>query len=257
MVAVVLGVSLLVGCSSTSASEPPTGRWGLARFTGSERAAPGAYLELADSKAVGFSGSSVFSAPYSYTPQGELTFGEIESTRTVSAPAAMVAEEAFFGMIRDSAGYTLSGDTLEILGGNGRTIATLRRVDAPSLFDTEWSLVATDDREMRQPPISSNITLRLKRSRKHVGRVTGRSGCGPYFAEYAVDGAGVVFRAVESRESTPCAVGLRMEKRRYLSGLRNVRTWAIAPAGGAGAVHVLELRDSRGDTVAIYEGHGK
>lgn len=154
--AVLLAGALLAGCSSTDDAAPspsasataassaaagtgtaplPTGgaelatsSWALsgAATTTEDLSGSGITLEFAADTASGNGGVNTYTAGYTATAQGELTFSEIASTMMAGDDAAMTQEAAYFKALGSVTGYSVSGDLLDLFAGPDQVLTFTR-----------------------------------------------------------------------------------------------------------------------------------
>lgn len=120
--------------SDESAAEL-TRSWGLERLHGKvltppDRKEVAATLALSpEGEASGDGGCNRFSVSYELR-NGDLSFGTITATK-MACPDVMDIERGFFEALNETRGYRLEDGRLELLDGEGATLAVLNAIELP------------------------------------------------------------------------------------------------------------------------------
>lgn len=115
-------LGLFTGTAAAHAEKLAGADWVLAGQT-SQRAA---YLRFEAGRVSGLGGCNRFGGRYDLKGD-RLTFSQPMATRMACAPDVMKAEQAFFDMLGRVKRMSLAGDTLKLLDGEGKVLATLNR----------------------------------------------------------------------------------------------------------------------------------
>jgi len=245
-----LGALVLVSaCTAMSPPDEPVtldGRaWVLAQLTG-HRLVPNSTVTLRfdQGRVSGTDGCNRYSLPYS-TDGTALTIQRVGISTQMACPPDLTQQaEAYIENLTAASSYRLSGEDLEILGVDGKTLA--RFAPQPQgLAGTSWHVTGYNNGKQAvvSVTVGSNVTMAFGTD----GRVSGSAGCNNYTASYTNDGAALKFGpAAATRRMCVTPEGVMEQEQQFLQALETVTT---ARQEG----ERLELRGDRGQLVVSLQ----
>lgn len=194
-----------------------------------------ATLFLQDGQASGAAGCNTFSGDY--TIDGDaLTFGPMLSTMMICEGEKASTEAAYLAGFALVASYSVDGEALGLLDGDGDPVMTYTAVAAQPIAGS-WVVTRYNiDRNDMAPPLTGSILTAVFGA---DGTIEGGAGCNHFSGPYIIDGDGI---AIGPLASTLVACGsseLQDQETRYLDALLASDRWS--QDGG-----VLELVDTGG-----------
>jgi heat shock protein HslJ len=204
-------------------------------------------LQLQDGQAGGDGGCNSYTAPYTIGTSS-LTFGPVISTFMFCEGPGGEVETAYFADLAAVATWANTGGSLVLGDAQGEPILTFLPAPTASTDGIEgitWLLTAQLV-EGALAPLPSGpdgepvlVSLRLL-----DGQSGGTGGCNAYFADYTLDGPGLVFGPIGATQMFCEGAGSEVEAA-YVANLASVATWM---SDGA----TLSLADASGATVLEY-----
>ncbi len=160
------------------------GTWLLQSVAG--QAAQGAHLSLSQGRATGNDACNNFSGSYStagvaqalrFAPQG------MASTMMACPPEAEAVAQPFKAALAQTHSYSLSQQTLSLLGAEGQTLATFALQD-DNLVGTQWQITGLNNGRNAVVSQASTEALRLKFLPK--GKLQAQAACGLSVGTYSL-----------------------------------------------------------------------
>lgn len=203
-------------------------------------------LLLQDGQAGGSAGCNSYFADYTIGIS-DLTFGSIGSTMMFCEGPAGEVEAAYLANLAAVATWANTGGSLVLGDASGEPILNYLPVPEgpePTLEGVTWLLTGQAVDGALAPLPSGDGAPVLVSLRLEDGRGTGSGGCNNYFADYTLDGSGLVFGTVGSTMMF-CEGPAGEVETAYFANLASVATWS---SDGA----TLDLADATGTTVLEY-----
>jgi len=185
--ALVLAVTMLSACSSTSSIDLPDlngTSWvavQIGDLTPPENIHSTLYFD--QGKIAGKAACNSFFGVYEMKDQS-LTMSGVGSTMMFCAEG-MEQETAFLGALQVTTTYRMDGDQLRLLDADGNTLVTLARLQHAALEGPLWQLTMLNDGQDAVTSLPEGVVISAQFG---DGRVSGSGGCNQYFGDYTVNG---------------------------------------------------------------------
>ncbi|WP_342675795.1 META domain-containing protein [Methanofollis sp. UBA420] len=181
-----------------------------------------------DGRIAGSAGCNRYFA--TYTVNGtEMTIGPAGSTLMACTDEDIMKQEStFLSLLESVASFTIEGDRLSLMDGNGTAVLVFKEAQAPvalPLVGTTWVL---DTYHLGDIAVRVIEGTEITAVFGEDGKVTGSAGCNNYFATYNLSGSSLTFGPAGSTKKI-CAEpeGIMAQEERYLSILKAVRSYEI------------------------------
>jgi heat shock protein HslJ len=249
--AVLLAASITAAALPVAAQDVPTSTdldstaWTLATITRDGAATSvtteaGATLDFVADRAGGSVGCDRYAAPFT-TEAAKLSFGAIESTRTLCDEDTVAWTMSYLDALSSVADFASVDGTLRLLDGAGVEVLTFEAAPMPGV-EGSWSVSGIFDGSAMVAPVGD---IQPSLAFLPDGRVQGHGGCNGFGGPYAVNGSDIAIGPLMSGIAS-CDAELDAQEVALLESLRQAFTWDIADG-------VLELRDSS-DIVVVAAG---
>lgn len=196
----------------------------------------------------GSTGCNSFNGPYS-TDGASISMGPFITTLAGCVNPPIQAQEGKYLLTLDTAaGYTASGDTLELRDESGETTATFEKF-VPSLTLSSW--VATSINNGRGGVESVLGGTEVTMDFGDVGTLAGFGGCNTFASayrvgdEYSVVDGGTIQIASIAAQRKACEEDVMTQEANYFAALENSSTYLLRGLD-------LELRDASGALQVQY-----
>jgi heat shock protein HslJ len=204
-----------------------------------------ATASFSEGRVSGTTGCNRYSGSYRIDG-ASLLLGSIAMTRMACIPPRDAVERAMTAALETTAGYTLTGDALELTNAEGDTVLRFRAGAGPRLVGTTW--VARGINNGRGGVVSS-VGLEAA----HVtalfapdGRVAGFGGFNGFGGPYTLDGGSMhIGPLTATRKACVDPEGVGELEGWYFAALERVAAWSIHEGR-------LQLRDGDGALQVDY-----
>jgi len=196
----------------------------------------------------GTDGCNRYSAPV--TTQGaNITISPRAATTNMACPPAIMKQaDRFMAALSSAVSYSVSGDELSLLGGDGTVLARFA-AQPQSLAGTTWR--ATGINNGKEAVVSVLAGTHVTMSFAKDGKVFGAAGCNNYTSAYHQGGSALTFTAAAATRRMCVAPGVMEQEHFFLKALESVAT--MRREGGE-----LELRTKDGAlAVSLQRIHPK
>jgi heat shock protein HslJ len=202
-----------------------------------------ASITFQDGIVSGTSGCNSFSG--SYTLDGtQISIGEVASTLMACPEPLMQQEQGLMAALGEAAAYTIEGDGLQLVDGDGNVLAVFTPVIPAALVGPTW--YATGYNNGRGGFTSLVIDTEITAVFGEDGALSGNAGCNNYTARYTVDGDAIqIGPAASTRMMCSLPEGVMQQEQEYLAALETADVYRIEG-------DMLEMRTSEGALVASY-----
>ena len=198
-----------------------------------------------EGRVAGTTGCNRFSATYR-VDGSSLSLGSLAMTRMACIPPRDAVERAMTAGLERTAGYTVTGDALELVDAEGNRVLRFGEGTGPGLVGTTWVVAGINN---GRGGVVSSVALeaaRVTATFTDAGRVSGFGGCNGFGGSYALDGTAMhIGPLVATRKACVEPEGVGELESWYFAALERVATWSIR----AGR---LQLRDWDGALQVDY-----
>lgn len=242
---------VLTACASTpsASSTPLEGTyWVLQSMTNqpgeNQNLVPDTVIDaiFQDGSVSGTDGCNQYSAPYQINGKN-ISIQPGISTLMACPEPIMDQAQAYLSALAEADSFKISGDTLEILNKEGKTVLTYQAGDT-SLSGTSWS--ATFYNNGKEAVVGVLADSEITAEFGTDGTLSGSAGCNRYTAGYTVDGDSVQISPPASTRML-CAEpeGVMEQEAAYLAAISQAARYEVR-------ANSLTLSDVNGSILAQY-----
>jgi heat shock protein HslJ len=249
------GVALLTllvsACSAVSAgqSQQPDldgTAWVLSSLPGrTPLAGTAVTLQFAGARVSGSDGCNRFSGGYTPGKTG-LQVGQLASTQMACPPDVMEQARAVTSALAESRSYRVAGDTLELLGEDGKARATFT-AQSTQLAGTQWTATGINNGRAAVAGLVAGTSVTLEFGAD--GRASGSAGCNRYTTSYEAARDTLKFGAAATTRMMCAVPGVMEQEQAFLNALATVTTARMEGDR-------LELRTADGALAASFRRAG-
>jgi heat shock protein HslJ len=217
---------VLAGCSGVAATQGPAPSlegtaWVLDELPGHTLAAPGSVtLQFGGGRASGSDGCNRFAGLFQADAKA-LQFSQLAGTQMACAPEIMAQASAVTGALMATRAYRETGQRLELLGADGKTVAVYE-AQATQVAGTAWAVTGINNGKggVASLVADTNVTLEFGAE----ARASGTAGCNRYTAGYKADKGALTFAPSAATRMMCAAPGVMEQEQAFLQALTQVTT---------------------------------
>ena len=203
-----------------------------------------ATASFSEGRVSGTTGCNRFSGTYR-VDGSSVSIGWLATTRMACLPPRDAVERAMTAALETTAGYTVTGDALELTNADGATVLRFRAGTGPDLVGATWVARGVNN--------GGGVVSSVALDAAHVtalfaadGRVSGSGGCNGFGGSYTLDGGSMRIGPVTAtRKACIEPQGVGELEAWYFAALERVARWSIQEDR-------LQLRSADGELQVDY-----
>jgi heat shock protein HslJ len=196
--------------------------WVLAELPGRSLLAGRAVtLRFAEGRAQGTDGCNRYGVPFLLKGSKLEVTGPGLATQMACSPEVTQQAAAYMSALTNAQGYRVTEGRLELLGGDGKPLATLV-AQSSELAGTAWKATGINNGKGAVASLVAGSTVTLAFSSD--GQASGSAGCNRYTARYEQDGENLRFLAPAGSRRACVDDRLMQQEQAFLAALRTVAT---------------------------------
>jgi len=181
----------------------------------------------------GFSGVNTYGGSYTADADGNLKFGQIQSTLMAGPAPAMAAEAGYTALLQKCNGFKVKNDTLTLTEDNNDRLV-FEAQKAAELPGTSWVVTGYNNGAAAVQSVAPDSTLTIQFAED--GAVEGNAGVNAYSGDYVVEGAAIKIGPLATTKMAG-PEELMVQEASFLLAMENCASWGVTNGQ-------LEMRDA-------------